>query len=93
MRWRRLTQTVPDRNVHTGVGTRCAALNRTASRSSWSVPTGSMSDRLAKNTRFGAFFTIYFIGSGVSFTVSQFLSARLIFSASFLRHSFVQYFV
>jgi hypothetical protein len=35
----------------------------------------------------------YFVGSGVSFTVSQFLSARLMFSLSFLRHSVVQYFV
>jgi hypothetical protein len=41
----------------------------------------------AKKARFGAFFAIYFVGSGVSFTVSQFLSARLIFSLSFLRHS------
>jgi hypothetical protein len=36
---------------------------------------------------------LYFVGSGASFTVVQFLSARLIFSASFLRHSLVQYFV
>jgi hypothetical protein len=35
----------------------------------------------------------YFVGSAVSFTVCQFLSARLIFSASFLRHSLVQYLV
>jgi len=35
----------------------------------------------------------YFSGSGWFWTVRQFLSARLMFSASFLRHSVVQYFV
>src|SRR6202034_1901232 len=35
----------------------------------------------------------YFSGSGVAFTVSQFLSARLMFAAAFFRHSVVQYFV
>jgi hypothetical protein len=48
---------------------------------------------VAKKAHFSAFFSIYFVGSGASFTVSQFLSARLMFSLSFLRHSFVQYFV
>jgi hypothetical protein len=46
-----------------------------------------------KGAAFGAPFTIYLVGSRLSFTVDQFLSARLIFSASFLRHSVVQYFV
>lgn len=36
---------------------------------------------------------VYFVGSGVSFTANQFLSARLMYSASFLRHSVVQYLV
>jgi hypothetical protein len=50
-------------------------------------------DRRGEKGAFRHLFTIYFVGSGVSFTVSQFLSARLIFSLSFLRHSVVQYFV
>jgi hypothetical protein len=35
----------------------------------------------------------YFSGSGVAFTVSQFLSARLMFAAEFFRHSVAQYLV
>src|ERR1700734_2255532 len=46
-----------------------------------------------RKRRISALFSIYFVGSGASFTVIQFLSARLMFSLSFLRHSFVQYFV
>ena len=50
-------------------------------------------DRACRKSRVLAPFSVYFVGSGVSFTVTQFLSARLMFSLSFLRHSVVQYFV
>ncbi|MFZ0602744.1 MAG: hypothetical protein WAN05_15565, partial [Roseiarcus sp.] len=42
-----------------------------------------MSDRRGEKGAFLRLFTIHFVGSGVSFTVTQFLSARLIFSGQF----------
>src|ERR1700728_3072922 len=66
---------------------------RRISRISASIPTGFLLDRRGEKGALRRLFTIYFIGSGLSFTVGQFLSARLMFSVSFLRHSVVQYFV
>src|SRR5579871_6435356 len=49
----------------------------------------SLSRLLPWTPAFAGMTPLYLIGSGASFTIAQFLSARLMFSLSFLRHSVV----